>query len=470
MKGQYVLAVDIGASSGRHILGCVEDGKILLEEVYRFENGLVEKNGHLCWDFGRLFQEILAGMKRCREIGKIPASMGVDTWGVDFVLLDETKQVLGDTVAYRDSRTWGMDEEVAKAIPLEELYARTGIQKQSYNTIYQLMALKKEHPELLAKARRFLMVPDYFHFLLTGKEVNEYTEATTTNLVSAKKKDWDWEILEKLGFPSGIFGKLSLPGTLVGPLQKAVAEEVGFTCEVVLPGTHDTASAVLAVPKTQENAMYISSGTWSLIGVERAAPDCSEKSRKLNFTNEGGYGYRFRYLKNIMGLWMIQSVRREFKAAGIQYSFDDLCDLAIAAGDFPSRVDVADDCFLAPKSMTKEVKAFCARTGQRVPATGEELMACIYRSLAEGYKKAVEEMERVVGIPVPCIHIVGGGSKDWYLNQLTAEFTGKTVYTGPSEATALGNILAQLLAGGVFPGVDEARKAVAESFNVKEIG
>ncbi len=469
METRYTLAVDIGASSGRHILGSVQDGKIVLEEVYRFENGFVERNGHFCWNFDQLFTEILNGMKRCKELGKVPASMGIDTWGVDFVLLDKDGKVLGDTVAYRDSRTAGMDEEVSKVISMEELYARTGIQKQSYNTIYQLVALKKEHPEYLEQAERFLMTPEYFHYLLTGVGKNEYTLATTSQLVNAKAKDWDRELISKLGLPEKVFGELNLPGTEVGSLLPEIAEKVGFDCKVVLPGTHDTASAVLAVPKSEENAMYISSGTWSLIGVERMEPDCSEQSRILNFTNEGGYGYRFRYLKNIMGLWMIQSVRREFKAAGTQYSFDDLCDLAIKAGDFPSRVDVADECFLAPKSMIEEVKDYCARTNQKVPANNEELMACIYQSLAEGYRKAVREMEEVVGISVPCIHIVGGGSKDWYLNELTAKATGKTVYAGPSEATALGNILAQMIAAGIYSGADEARKAVAKSFAVKEI-
>ena len=469
MERRYTLAVDIGASSGRHILGSAQNGKIVLEEVYRFENGVSEKNGHLCWDFERLFAEIINGMKRCKELGKVPSSMGIDTWGVDFVLLDQDGKVLGDTVAYRDSRTAGMDGEVSKFISMEELYARTGIQKQSFNTIYQLMAVKKEHPEYLARAKRFLMTPEYFHYLLTGVGMNEYTLATTTQLVNAKAKTWDRELMAMLGLPEEIFGELNLPGTEVGSLLPEIAKEVGFDCKVVLPGTHDTASAVLAVPKSQENAMYISSGTWSLIGVERMEPDCSEQSRTLNFTNEGGYGYRFRYLKNIMGLWMIQSVRREFKAQGIQYSFDDLCDLAIKAGDFPSRVDVSDECFLAPKSMIAEVKNFCARTGQKVPANNEELMACIYQSLAEAYRKAVREMEEVVEISVPCIHIVGGGSKDWYLNELTAKVTGKTVYSGPSEATALGNILAQMIAAGEYSGVEDARKAVAASFAVKEI-
>lgn len=468
-RSDYYLAVDIGASSGRHILGHAEDGRIVLEEVYRFDNDLVTRNGHLCWELERLFSEILRGMKRCAELGRIPAAMGIDTWGVDFVLLDEKGRVLGDAVAYRDSRTAGMDSTAAALISPEELYARTGIQKQIFNTIYQFLALKKERPELLAQAARMLMIPEYFHWRLTGKAVSEYTNATTTQLVNAAGKTWDSDLLERLGLPRKIFGELALPGTEVGELLPEIAAEASFSCKVVLPGTHDTASAVLAVPMTAENAVYISSGTWSLIGLERMEPDCSEESRRRNFTNEGGYGGRFRYLKNIMGLWMIQSVRRELKAAGQAVSFDDLCEMAIKATDFPSRVDVSDECFLAPKNMQKAVDGFCARTGQPVPTSIEERMACIYRSLAAGYRRAVEELEVLTGKPVPCIHIVGGGSKDWYLNELTASETGKTVYAGPAEATALGNILAQMLAAGVFSTVEQARRAVAQSFSVKEI-
>ncbi len=362
-RSDYYLAVDIGASSGRHILGHAEDGRIVLEEVYRFDNDLVTRNGHLCWELERLFSEILRGMKRCAELGRIPAAMGIDTWGVDFVLLDEKGRVLGDAVAYRDSRTAGMDSTAAALISPEELYARTGIQKQIFNTIYQFLALKKERPELLAQATRMLMIPEYFHWRLTGKAVSEYTNATTTQLVTAAEKTWDSDLLERLGLPRKIFGELALPGTEVGELLPEIAAEAGFSCKVVLPGTHDTASAVLAVPMTAENAVYISSGTWSLIGLERMEPDCSEESRRRNFTNEGGYGGRFRYLKNIMGLWMIQSVRRELKAAGQAVSFDDLCEMAIKAADFPSRVDVSDECFLAPKNMQKAVDGFCARNG-----------------------------------------------------------------------------------------------------------
>ena len=307
----YYAAVDMGASSGRLILGHMENGKMELEEIHRFENGMVKKDGELCWEFDRIFKEIVIALKKCKEIGKVPVSMGVDTCGVDFVLLDKDDKVLGNTVGYRDHRTEGMDEEVYKYIPLDELYARTGIQKAIFNTVYQLMAVKTKHPEYLEKAETLLHVPDYFHFLLTGQKTCEYTEATTGQLVNAETKDWDYEIIDRLGYPRRIFQKLIMPGTVVGHLTEELQKEVGFDLEVVAPATHDTGSAVLAVPANDDDFIYISSGTWSLMGIERKTPDCSPKSCELNFTNEGGYDGRFRYLKNIMGLWMIQSVRHE---------------------------------------------------------------------------------------------------------------------------------------------------------------
>ena len=390
---QYYLAVDIGASSGRHILGSIEDGRITLEEVYRFENGLVKKDGELCWELDRLFQEILNGMKKCKELGKIPVSMGIDTWGVDYVLLDENEQVLGNTVGYRDRRTTGMDEKVYEIISPEDLYARTGIQKQIFNTIYQLMAVKENHPEYMKAAKDFIMVPDYFHYLLTGNKVNEYTNATTAQLVNPVTKDWDYELIEMLGYNKEMFRPLSMPGTVVGSLKEEIANEVGFQLQVVLPATHDTGSAVLSVPANDDDFMYISSGTWSLMGLERKEADCSMASMKANLTNEGGYDYRFRYLKNIMGLWMIQSVRHELNDA---YSFAQLCEMAEKENDFPSRVDVNDDCFLSPDNMTEEIKDYCRRTGQKVPETIGQLATVIYQSLADSYGETVKEMEALI--------------------------------------------------------------------------
>ena len=461
---KYYLAVDIGASSGRLILGHLENGKMELEEVHRFENGMVKKDGELCWEFDRLFQEIKNGLKKCKEIGKIPVSMGVDTWGVDFVLMDKDDKVLGNTVGYRDHRNEGMDEEVYKTISLEDLYARTGIQKAIFNTVYQLMAVKTKHPEYLEQAETMLHVPDYFHYLLTGKKTCEYTEATTGQLVNAETKDWDYELIDKLGSPRKMFQKLIMPGTSVGHFTEEVKAEVGFDVEVVAPATHDTGSAVLAVPANDDDFIYISSGTWSLMGIEREKADCSKKSCEMNFTNEGGYAGRFRYLKNIMGLWMIQSVRHEYDD---KYGFAEICQMAEEAKDFPSRVDANDECFLSPESMIEEVKDYCRRTGQKVPETLGEIATVIYTSLAECYAKTAKELEEMTGRTFSRIHVVGGGSNAGYLNELTARATGKEVHAGPGEATAIGNITAQMLKAEEFKSIEEARTTIHESFGIK---
>ena len=460
---KYYLAVDIGASSGRHMLASMKDGKMQLEEVYRFPNGMDNKNGTLCWDVERLITEIKNGLKKCKEIGKIPVSMGIDTWGVDYVLLDKDDNILGDTAGYRDSRTEGMDEKVYEVIPQDDLYARTGIQKQIFNTIYQLMAVKQSHPEYLEQAETILMIPDYFNFLLTGVKKNEYTEATTGQLISPKTNDWDYELIDMLGYNSRMFLPVSMPGTVVGDFTEEVQKEVGFNCTVVLPATHDTGSAVLAVPTNDDDAVYISSGTWSLMGIERKEADCSMESMKANFTNEGGYDHRFRYLKNIMGLWMIQSVKKEFTE---DLSFAEICEIA-SKETISSIVDCNDDCFLAPKSMIGAVQKFCRDTDQQVPETVGEISSVIYNSLAKCYGDTVEEIEAITGKKYSTIYVVGGGSNAGYLNELTAKYTGRKVSAGPSEATAIGNIIVQMLHDGVFASLPEARTCVKESFDVK---
>ena len=466
---KYHLAVDIGASSGRHILGHVEQGRIVLEEVYRFENGPKKRGGRLCWDFDALAREVVNGLKACAELGKVPATLGVDTWGVDFALVDREGRVLGDTVAYRDSRTQGMDALVEELIPAQELYRRTGIQKQSFNTIYQLMAVKRQSPELLEQAHRLLLVPDYLHYTLTGVMSNEYTEASTSGLVSAAAKDWDRELLRLLGFPQKLFGILSLPGTALGGLRPALREELGFDCQVVLPASHDTGSAFLAVPAGEGASVTLSSGTWSLLGVELEQPVTTPESRAANFTNEGGYQYRYRYLKNIMGLWMTQNLRREMAENGQLPGFGELSQLAREAADFPGRVDVDDPSFMAPESMSAAVRAYCERTGQPVPQSPGELLSCVYHSLAQCYAQSVRQLERLTGRSFQAVHIVGGGSQDAYLNQLTASATGLPVYAGPTEGTALGNLLVQMIAQGEFASLQEARDAIRASFAVKEV-
>lgn len=460
---KYYLAVDIGASSGRHILGSLANGKIQLEEIYRFENGMTNKDGKLVWDTNRLFAEIVNGMKECSKQNKIPVSMSIDTWAVDYVLLDENDNVLGDTYGYRDNRTFEMDKEVYKLIPESELYKRTGIQKQIFNTIYQLMSDKLQRPELLNRAKTFLMLPDYFQFLLTGNKVSEYTNGTSTQLVSPDTKQWDEVILDKIGLNKDIFLPLQMPGTKVGKLMKEVKKEVGYDCEVILCASHDTASAVMSMPVTEGEGLYISSGTWSLMGIESKTVMNDEVSRKDNFTNEGGYDYRYRYLKNIMGLWMIQSVRHELKD---KYSFATLCDMAEACKAFPSRVDVNCEAFLAPESMITAVKQYCEKTKQPIPETVGEVATVIYQSLAECYEQTIRQIENRVKKHYKNIYIIGGGSNARYLNQLTANATGKMVYAGPSEATAIGNLLVQMMKDKQIKDLSEARKGVHQSFDI----
>ncbi len=459
---KYYLAVDIGASSGRHILGTLENGKMKIEEIYRFPNGMVEKDGHKYWDADALFGHIKAGMKKCAEIGKIPASIGIDTWGVDYALLDEAGERESPVYGDRDSRTEGIDLEVYKVIPEDELYARTGIQKQPFNTIYQLTAAKKNDPGSLEKAASMLLMPDYFNFLLTGRRMTEYTNASTTQLLNPETYDWDFELIDKLGLPRRIFTKIAEPGTVLGSLKKEIAEEVGFDCSVVLPATHDTGSAVAAVPSAEDDTLYISSGTWSLMGCELKKADTSEESRKRNLTNEGGYDHRFRYLKNIMGLWMIQSAKAELAP---DMSYGELCGAASEAA-IGSIIPANDGRFLSPASMSEEVRAACRESGQDVPETPAEVAAVIYNSLAKCYADTLREIEEMTGVHYPCIHVIGGGSNADYLNRITAKFCQRAVYAGPSEATAIGNLLVQMIADGAIPDLETGRGIVFDSFDV----
>lgn len=511
----YFLAYDMGASSGRSILSWIEDGQIRLEELNRFENHLVRKNGHLTWDIGALWEGILTGLKVCRDTGRSPRSIGIDTWAVDYVLLDRSGSIVGDAVCYRDSRTEGIREEADKLISREELYSRTGIQYQPFNTIYQLLALKKEHPDQLEEAEYLLMLPDYFNYLLTGVIKQEYTNATSTNLVHAQSHEWEMEIVHRLGLPEHLFRRLSMPGTAVGNLRPEIREMFGFDAQVVLPATHDTGSAFLSAPYSGEDSLILSSGTWSLLGVEHETPVTTPASREANFTNEGGAWYRYRYLKNIMGLWMIQSVRRELN--GVSYvlgkdgnrqetfqseaatqngrreksearedsdvqsaaerihedarshglwSFPDLIKAARESGNFISEVDVNDSRFLSPNSMIREVVSACAESGQAVPETVGELMQCLYLSLTTCYRNAVQQLETITGKTYRTVNIISGGCQDTYLDEMTARRSGLTVYAGPVEGTAIGNLAVQFIAAGIFRNLSEARKCITESFDV----
>lgn len=462
---KYFLAVDIGASSGRHILGYIEDSKIKLEEIYRFENGIKKVDEEYCWDIKHVFNEIKNGMKKCIELNKIPKSMGIDTWGVDFVLLDENDDVLGNTVSYRDRRTEGMIDELSKVISKDKLYFHTGIQFNRINTIYQLFALKRSKPELLEKSKTFLMIPDYLNFLLTGKKVNEYTDASTSQLINSFDKTWDKEILRELGIPSEIFQEISMPKTKLGGLREELKSELGFDVEVILPATHDTGSAFISSVCNDEDSVYLSSGTWSLIGVENRFPICVPQSMEYNFTNEGGIDYRFRFLKNIMGLWIIQEVKRNFNN---EYSFSELVDEARKASYLESIIDVDNDRFLNPDNMVCEIQNYCKENKLIVPESVGEIAFCAFNSLAHSYKKAVDDLEVIFEKEFKRINIFGGGCQNNLLNELVANVTGKEVLAGPIEATAIGNIVAQLLSYGEVNDLEEARNTIRNSFDIKE--
>lgn len=460
----YYLSIDIGASSGRHIVSWIENGKIKTKEVYRFENGMISKNDHLCWDISKLYHDILEGMVKCREYGYQPVSMGIDTWAVDYVLLDENDSILGETYAYRDGRTLGMDKKVYDIISEKKLYERTGIQKQIFNTIYQLEAVKNDESEIMDKARCLLMLPDFFDFLLTGQKGTEYTNATTTQLVSPVTGDWDYELIEALGFNKEIFTPIYMPGTEIGGLKQSVIDFVGFDTKVIRVTSHDTASAVLAVPSYDKDTVYISSGTWSLMGVELPRAMISEAGMKANMTNEGGYDHRFRFLRNIMGLWMIQSLKKE---CAEDMSYSDLCAMAERYKRFDTIVDVNDEIFFAPESMKGAIDEYCEKNKLTKPETLGEYASLIYRSLAAAYGKALEEIEKITGRHYERINVVGGGSKADYLNKLTAEATGREVLAGPDETTAIGNAVVQLLADGTFGSISDARKCIRESFDIR---
>ncbi|MFK3936988.1 rhamnulokinase [Alkalihalobacillus sp. NPDC078783] len=456
------IAVDIGASSGRLLVGTLDGQKIDLQEVYRFQNAMIHRSGHLCWDIDDLFAEIKKGIHICREKGIKPKTIGIDTWAVDFVLLDEFDQPVGPVVAYRDTRTEGVLEKVTEELSKEEIYTRTGIQFQPFNTFYQLAALKESHPEMIEKAKSFLMIPDYFHYLLTGKKVNEYTNATSTQLLNAYSKNWDESLLTYLGISPDLFEEIVLPGTTLGGLRVELVQEFGFDLEVITPATHDTASAVAAIPEDKDT-IYLSSGTWSLLGVENEEPLCDEKAQAYNFTNEGGVDYRFRFLKNIMGFWMIQEVKRLY---GDIYSFDELVQASKKVKN-PSIIDVDQQRFLNPVNMIEEIQTACIESDQPVPVRSGEIAACVFHSLVKSYQAAILQIEEINGRTYDQVNIIGGGAKNEYVNQLVANVTGKTVVSGPIEATAIGNLLVQMLATGHISTLADARALVAASFSLK---
>lgn len=453
----YYLAIDIGASSGRHILGYIDNGRLKLEEIHRFENYITNQNGTLVWDIEHLVSEVKKGIAKCKEIGKIPCTVAIDTWGVDYVLLDESKQEILPAVSYRDSRTNRVINKVESIISAEELYLKTGIQKQNFNTIYQLYADKLSGR--LEDAKHFLMIPAYLSYKLTGIIKNEYTNATTTGMVNADTKQWDYEIIDKLSLPKHLFGTLDTPCTVIGNFTKEMQDYAGFDSTVIFAPSHDTASAVCACP-IDDNSVYISSGTWSLIGVESLNPIVNEKSMAANFANEGGIDYRFRFLKNYMGMWLFQNVKKNLNN---EFSYDDMMRLAMQSKRF-EMIDTNAPDFLAPENMINAIRSYLKN--ESIPI--EVVINSVYHSLAQSYKNAIDEIEKLAGKTIDNVFIVGGGSKDTYLNELTAQYTGKKVVTGLSEATATGNLLSQIMYDNKIS-LAQARDIVKNSFDIKEI-
>ena len=454
----YCLAIDIGASSGRHILGSYQNGKIALEEIYRFENNICEENGTLCWDIAHLASEVKAGLKMCGEIGKIPETVAIDTWGVDYVLLDKDKKEILPAVAYRDSRTDAAIEEFHKTISKKDFFARNGIQPIPFNTIYQLYCDKKSGK--LQNAAHCLMIPAYLSFKLTGETKNEYTNLTTGALINAETKAVDKDLLKELGIDSAIFGEICLPCQKIGNLSEEVKTEVGFDTTVIFCPSHDTASAVAACP-TSDDGMYISSGTWSLVGTENLYPVLSEEALNGGFTNEGGINFRYRFLKNIMGMWLFQNIRKNLDK---KYTYDEMMEMA-KQSSYTKLIDPNAKEFVAPKNM---IEAIREHLGEKDLPIGDVLKS-VYLSLANSYKAAAETIENVCGKKIDLINIVGGGSKDAYLNELTKQITGKRVLTGPTEGTATGNLIAQFMYLDKSLTLEKMREAVKASFDIREV-
>lgn len=464
-----MLAIDLGASSGRGIVGSFDGKKIALEEIHRFSNDVVNVGGSLYWDMLRLFQEIKQAIRTCAlSENKDIKSIAIDTWGVDYGLLDKDGKLLENPYCYRDTRTvGGIMEKVYEVIPKEELYRITGTQFINFNTIFQLYSLATERPHALAEARDLLFTPDLLKYFLTGVKQTEYTIASTSQLLNAKTRDWDKSIIDRLGLPERIFGKITPPGTYCGKLSKHILEEVGnIDADVISTASHDTAAAVVSVPAKEDGFVYISSGTWSLMGSEIPEPLTNERAFGYNFTNEGGAERKIRFLKNIMGLWLEQESRRQWIREGEKLSFDELSNMAMASKPLQSIIDPNYIEFQTPGNMPKRIAEYCRKTGQHVPETKGEIVRCIFDSLALCYRDTVNSLDDVTGRKAPFINIVGGGTKEVPLSQLCADACARPVYAGPVEATVLGNIAVQAIAAGEIKDVHEAREIIADSFDI----
>jgi len=461
MQKHNFLAIDIGASSGRAILGTLDQDKIELTEIHRFDNQMMLKNDHYCWDVHKLHNEIITGLIKCvNDLHITPHCIGIDTWGVDFGLLDYTGQVAGLPFAYRDSLTDTAIEEVSQKMPLETLYAKTGIQFMKFNTLFQLWSLKKKYPEKLLSADKVMFMPDLLSFLLTKAAYTEYTIASTSQMLNPQTGIWDMNLLHELGIPTHILEDIVSPGTVVGNILPELQAELGIgPVPVAAVAAHDTASAIAAIPAEGDDWAYLSSGTWSLLGVELDEPCLSEKAYEASFTNEGGVDGKIRFLKNITGLWLLQECKKIWDSKK-EYDYSDLVDMSLLAEPFDSLIDPDDEIFMNPDNMISAIQKYCRNSGQKVPESISEITRTIFDSLALKYKVTLDQLIEVTGKEVNKLHIIGGGSQNQILCQFTANATNIEVIAGPTEGTALGNILLQAKALGVVDGLKDMRRIV----------
>ena len=469
MQKNHFLAFDLGASSGRAILGSLEKGKLQLTEVHRFENQMQYINGHFFWNIFSLFNELKTGLKKCiQEHGVQPDSIGVDTWGVDFVHLNKEGMIISLPFAYRDSRTDTSMDDLFQVVPKEEVYLQTGIQFMQFNSLFQLFSMVKDQSSLLEITDKILFIPDALNYLFSGEAVTEFTIASTSQMIVPGKKEWQSPLLKKVGISESQLTDIVEPGTVIGKIKSDVAQETGSdTIPVVAVAGHDTASAIVSVPANDKNYAYISSGTWSLMGIESEIPLVSEQTLKMNYTNEGGVEGTTRFLKNIMGMWLIQECRRTWLEEK-KYSWDEMVQLAKKSEPFKFLINPDDSIFLNPGDMPKAITEYCEKTGQDKPKSHAEIIRCVYDSLALKYRFTLEQIRIVSQQPIEKIHIIGGGANNRFLNQLTADATKLQVIAGPTEATATGNILVQAKALGALQSLTEMREVVQASFEVEE--
>ena len=469
MSKRKLITFDYGATSGRAILGEFDGKKLTIEEYHRFDNQPVMVNGHLYWDILRLFHELKQGLINISREGINEVdSIGIDTWGVDFALLDKDNMLLNNPFHYRDTMTDGAIEKTCETIPADELYNRTGIQFIKFNTLFQLATIKEKFPRLLENADTMLFIPDYLNFLLTGVKSTEFSIASTSQMYNLKTKDWDYDMIDKLGIPRDILQKITPSGRVLGDILPEISDETGIKAKCISVCGHDTGSAVLAVPMEKgEKCAWLSCGTWSLLGVELEEPITSAEAFDAQYSNEGGYNNTVRFLKNIMGLWVYTEIKREFEKKLGKTDYKTLDAEVNAATPLKAIIDPDDDRFMTPGNMTKKIREFCIETGQTPPETRGEFLRCALESLALKYRFAIENCEKIIGDDLNYLRIVGGGTKDKQLMQYTANAIRRPVIAGPVEATAIGNMIAQLLALGEAKDRWEARQIVVNSFPVE---